>query len=748
MARPKLRRLFKIALFLVIALALLLWVAFTVIVPRLARTRIKESIEAQGYGPVRLLTPDIGLYRTTVANLSIGNPAHPQVELASATVTYTPARLLAGQVDDILLSGLVMRIEPPAPAASAPASRSITTAQATTEPIVLPAHPTTAPARPPADPPFRSAKLTNARLEFVDPATGLPTSVLLDAQAKAGKDRTIDFSVHAGFGALQAEVTGSADPSFEVVDADITVRGITLEPLRVVVPSGIPAKLTQPAEIDAKVHLDRTGPQLDLQNLTVRIPRASIDAGEQERIDLRDTTLSLAGSLHRYGSDWYLAVTRGPDLTIDSVAPPAPFRPLPVALSFAPTRARFGANGSWGISCEGASLDIDRSRFGLDLRPFTIASSRDGVIGALNAQLRDIELGRNPVIEKIIPDIRQWNVSGRLSASIGLQLDGQAFRPRVGIRLANANLENTDYQLRVKGVNADFALTNFSPVQTDVDQTISADYIQMGKWEIVSAEAKFTVPGESQYTIRNDSTPAEGQIVKVNILRFGWAGGDVWSAPFDLNLAHPRIRTELGAKDLDLSKIVWVASNQMAWAEGLVDLKLWADYSWPELRFGNGWAASRPDWRIALTDPNRGRAVVLHLPDSAQQLDNWFRMRDPRFQDDAILADIRRQIVGTISDFEVNEFRADFSRSPAGKQISTIHLRGGGQADKDDAHRLNLTITATDVDLLISHFLKVKSDTPDEPATQPTTQSTTQPATTQAMDNPDASPATGKAGVQ
>jgi len=584
---------------------------------------------------------------------------------------------------------------------------------------------------------------------LVDPETGLPTSVLIDAQAKAGANRKIDFSVSAGFGAAKAMVSGTADPGFEVIDADIAVRGITLDALRPLIPGGIPAKLTEPAEIDAQIHVDRViGPRYDLSDVTIRVPNASLDFGAQNRIDVHQMVFSMAGSVHKYGSEWYAALTRGPNLTIDSINPPAPFRPVPVAISFAPTHARFGPD-SWGISCEGAALDIDKSRFGLDLRPFTVATSPSGLVGSITARLRNIELGRNPVVEKLVPEIKQWNLSGKLSASASLQIEGAAFRPRLSVRLEDANMQNTDYELKVQGINASFALIGFSPLRSEIDQTISAKYVQMGKWEVVDAEAKFAIPGEMRPTILLSGLPGEGQIIKVAAARFGWAGGDVWCSPFDVNLAQPRIRTELGAKDLDLSKILWVVSGNKAWAEGIVDMKLWADYSWPEIRFGNGWASSRPDWRISVTDPTKGQTVMLHLPDSAQQLDNWFRLRDPRFQDNAILAPIREQVVGTIADFHVDDFRADFARDSRGKQLTTIRLHGGGRETNAqtkqsvDTHKLDLSITATDLDILVSHFLKVKNEGADQAAVAGVAAAqaaATQGATTQ--------PATGKAGSQ
>ena len=752
MAKSKLKRLSRIILVIVFLLALLVFLAIDVVVPRVAQSKIRTAIEAQGYGPARLLPPNIGLYRTTLANVSIGDPDRPRIELASATVTYTPSQLLAGRVEDILLSGLLMRVEPNQAPSSQPLAPRALKAFATTRPVELqdllpPQFPATLPANAAGEPLFRTARLTNARVEFVDPETGLPTSMLIDAQAKAGANRKIDFSVSAGFGSVKAQVIGVADPGFEVVDATVSVRGVTLDALRPVIPGNIPIHLTQPAELDAQLHVDRVnGPRFDLPDLTIRIPEASIDAGTANRLDIKQLVFTMAGSVHRYGSDWYAALTRGPNLSIDSVSPPAPFRPVPLTITFAPTYARFNPD-SWGISCQGAALDIDKSRFGLDLRPFTVATSPAGLVGSITARLREIELGRNPVLEKLVPEIRQWNLSGKLSASASMQLEGAVIRPRLSVRVDNANMENTDYELKVKGINAAFALTGFSPLRSEVDQTISASYIQMGKWEIVDTEAKFTIPGESRPVILLNGLPGEGQIVKTSVARFGWAGGEVWCSPFEVNFAQPRIRTELGAKDLDLSKVLWVVSNEKAWAEGIVDLKLWADFSWPELRFGNGWASSRPDWRITLTDPTKGQAVMLHLPDSAQQLDNWFRLRDPRFQDNAVLAPIREQVVSTIADFYVDDFRAEFSRTKQGKQVTTIRLHGGGrEADAQthqtsQTHKLDLNITATDLDILVSHFLKVKSNAADQAAAQATTQATTtQASTTQSTD--------GKAGSQ
>ena len=88
MVKPRLKRMARIAAVVLIALALLL-VAFSVVVPY-RPIPDQKGHRGPGYGPVRLLQPDVGLYRTTLANLSIGDPDHPQLELASATVRLTP----------------------------------------------------------------------------------------------------------------------------------------------------------------------------------------------------------------------------------------------------------------------------------------------------------------------------------------------------------------------------------------------------------------------------------------------------------------------------------------------------------------------------------------------------------------------------------------------------------------------------------------------------------------------------------
>ena len=649
----KLKRKTKRLLVVLGVLAVGGYVAWAVVLPRVVRGKVAGALEAAGYGPVRMDLPRIGLTSATLGGISAGLPA--RLEIGRVYATYSPGGLFSGRVNAVEVSQVRLALPEAGPggqAAEAGASARTPNSPAISLPV---------------------DRLTVRDAEVSVPTPGGRLTIPLEMLATADEQRDIHVSISGSVGDARVVVSAVSSPGLDRIDWQLSVSGLSAGLVRSWLPPNAPKIVADGVQLSAAGRVSGLQtPAIDVSTFSIRVPQVTIgEAGKG--IIVNNVELLATGGAQVTATGWQAKLADGASFKAN-IAWRGETSPLPVMLRWAATEASGGA-GSWNASSEGAVLQVAEAK--VTMAPWKLT----GVGGAADGQLRlalaplDLKaLGEHPEVARAM---KAWKAEGKLLAQADVTLVRGEVRPRAVVEVNKVSLVNKYYQLSVQDISSKLTISQFSPLKTEPGEHLTFRYAQIGKWELLDALATFSLNGDNN--------------VNIESARLGWAGGELWCEPFRMALAAPVVRAKLSGKDLDLSKIVWVLSAEKAYAEGRADLQIPLDFSWPNIRFGQGYAEARP-------------GSILHLTDTAQKVEAWLTSADPRFVTDPTYSKVRERIVQALQDFKLQKLRADFERKD-NRLLTRITIQGAGNTK--NGQELNLNVTANDLDWLLSGYLSL-----------------------------------------
>ena len=629
------------------------YVTWAVVLPRVVRGKVAEALEAAGYGTVRMDLPRVGLTSATLAGISAGSP--PRLEIGRIHATYSPVRLFAGRLNAVEVSQVRLAL-PDAGQGGQAAEVSASARPANSPAISMPVD-----------------RLTVRDAEVSVATPGGRLKIPLEVLATADEQRNIHISVNGSVGDARVVVSAVSSPGLDRIDWQLSVSGLSAGLARSWLPPNAPKIQGDGIQVSVQGRVSGLqSPAIDVSAFSIRAPQLTIgEAGKS--IIVKDFELLAAGVAQTTATGWKAKVAYGGSAKAN-VAWMGEASPLPVNLRWGATEASGGA-GSWNASSEGAVLQVAQAK--VTLAPWKLTGTGIAADGQLHLALAPLELktlGEHPVIARAM---KAWKADGKLLADADVAFVRGTMHPKARVEVTNVSLVNKTYQLSVEGISSKVTISQFSPLKTEPDEHVTFRYAQMGKWELLDALATFSLNGDNNVSIES--------------ARLGWAGGQLWSEPFRMPLNAPAIRTKLTGKDLDLSKIVWVLSAEKAHAEGKADLQIPLDFSWPNIRFGDGYAEARP-------------GSILHLTDTATKVEAWLTSADPRFITNPTYSKVRERIVQALQHFKLQKLRADFERKDD-HLLTRIAIQGAGNTENGQA--LNLNVTANDLDWLLSRYLSL-----------------------------------------
>lgn len=643
------RRLKRPLQILALLLAIL-WLAWLLLVPRLVRTRAVAALEKAGLDPVTMDLPEVGLFSAQMKYVMAGR--QPGLTIGRVWVSYSPLELLRGKVKRVELQGVDLSMPLPAsPRRTAPAAGASSAAA--------------------PRPPFERLTISDARLHL--PTTRGVAILPLEVIADANPQHTVALNIKGKFAGADAFITATANAAFNRFDWQLRAEKIpasAIDPWTGELP-------LQAGDVDvvASGKLDTAGgTRIEVESLEAVAPRAVLTTAS--RTLWAGLRLKAAGTLLQTPAGWDIASAAGLHLQVENLSPLANLPPVTLWARFEAMRLRLGGGG-WEWEGKGAGVGMSNTR--VDLEPWRLERTATGLTGELRAGLKQVELRKNPTLERALPRLTPWNLSGKLQADAHLAWQDGKLSSGGHLHLWDTAMVNKDYELSVTGVESRVELTQLWPLRIAPSQTFSMGYAQIGKWELRNLAARFSAPGRGTLLIES------GDI--------GWAGGELWCEPFELSMSDWVIRTTLSGRDLDLGKVVWVFSGEKAYAEGKARLQIPVTFKWPQIRLGEGYAEA-------------AKGSILHLTAPAEQLGKWLVASDPRFATDPTQMRIRDRLMEALRDFRLERFRADLSRE--GQQLkTTISLEGAGDKGPNP-QVVKLNITANDLDWLLSRYLATK----------------------------------------
>lgn len=632
-------------------------VAWVVVVPRIVRGKVVGALEAAGYGPVRMELPRVGLTSATLGGISAGAP--PRLEIGRVDASYSPIRLFSGRLGVVEVSRVRLTLP------DAPTSVGIGVAL----PAPSPAPTSKTVASLPVD------RLTVRDAEVSVPVPGGRLKVPLELSTTTDEQRDIHISVTGTIGGAAVVVSAVSSPGLDRIDWQLSVSGLSAKMARMWLPASGPKIQADGVQVSAAGRVSGLqGPVVDVSAFSIRAPLVTIgEAGKA--ITVKDVEVAAAGGVQMMAGGWTAKLAEGASARAN-VAWAGAAAGLPLVLKCSATEAG-GGTGSWNASGGGAVFQVAEAK--ATLAPWKLSGVGAAADGQLHVALAPLDLktlGEHPEVAQLM---KAWKPEGKLLAEADVTVVRGEVRPRAVVEVDKVSLDNKDYQLSVQDISSKVTLTQLWPLKTEpgAGERLTFRYAQMGKWEVVEGVATFALKGDNNVSFES--------------ARIGWAGGELRCDPFAMPLNSPAIHTTVSGKDLDLSKIVWVLSGEKAYAEGKADLQIPVQFLWPNIRFGDGYAEARP-------------GSILHLTDTAKQVETWMTSSDPRFVTDPTYAKVRERIVQALQHFRLQKLRADFERKDD-RLLTRITIQGAGNTENGQG--LNLNVNANDLDWLLSRYLSL-----------------------------------------
>jgi hypothetical protein len=612
-------------------------VAWFVAVPRIVRSAAAGALERAGFFPVTMELPEVGLRSAQVKYILAGH--RPSVAVGRVWVSYSPWTLLQGKVTQVEVQGVD---------------------------VWLPLERATPVAAPPAtEPAFERLLLSDARVHV---PTGPQTlTVPVDLTAIADENQKLVVRLETQVGSSKISLDALASPDFSVIEGTASVAGLQAADLAAFA-GDVPVEAAG-VSLSVTGRLDLVAGLAELQRLEAQAATVTWKGGTAT-----DVVAVMSGGARQVDGQWRLTLNDGGRVTAKEISVPPFGDRIQFALQLAEAAAEQGPGSTWSAAGTGGTVELAGLTF--SLAPWKLARGDKGLSGSITSLLPATDVAKVEVLRRLVPKLTPWNLEGKLSGEASLTWKQGELASKGTVMLAEGAMVNNEYALSATGIEAGISMTSLFPPRAEPGQSLSVSYLQMGKWEIRNAKAVFAMPQDG--------------VVQVQSARLGWAAGEVSCEPFEFTFANPVVRTTLTAKDLDLSKVLWVLSGERMYGEGMVQLRVPVSFKWPQIRFGDGCAEA-------------SRGSVLNLSAQASELDKWLVAADPRFATDPAQQRVRQRLVEALQQFRLEKFRADFKRQDQ-RLHTTITIKGAGTKG-ESPQEVNLNLSATDLDWLLSRYL-------------------------------------------
>jgi hypothetical protein len=311
--------------------------------------------------------------------------------------------------------------------------------------------------------------------------------------------------------------------------------------------------------------------------------------------------------------------------------------------------------------------------------------------GELRASIPRFEVGKDnqpQMLKALTQGVTLW---GMFSLDGRVQLIGDRVLPLVRLKVENAQLESIGYDAEAKGINAEIAITSFTPLSTLGNQQIKVATARLGKLTVRDGFVAFRIEDPRSLFIEQT--------------RWGWAGGYLYTHALRLD-PQGKLDVMVFADHLNLKEILPLLPEVQARGDGYVYGRIEVGVRWPELIIGEGFLYATP-----------GKKGVMELGD-VKPIDDLLTQQYPAFTTDRVLALVKRRLVQALQSFEYSVLTADFTKEKQEGQepkegqesqlVARIHLQGKGRVGKDPQEIGGLDLEIYGFDNLIQNAIIIK----------------------------------------
>ena len=636
---PKVRRYSgRIVIFIAFVVAAL-WLVQQFVLPVAVARIIVARLAELGYSRATLDVDHISLTSATLRN--IHSPDGLDARLVH--VTYSPLSLIEGRVDDLVVEDVMAD------------------ARAFRKPVVA----TTRADRPPI------STMSVARAAITFPSASGPATVQFKVDAHEQEDHRLLVSADASIAGVRMQMSIDADASLSAAKVTARIDGDL---------AALPGLLArEDIQTSGEFHVQAIGALDDAATMKWDLSSVTLDVEAKSfafaTAAFENARISVQASASGTGSDFVASVDPQSEISagqirVDDAIPP-------FLLKLQPRDLRLTRSGdTWQIRTQGAEATLSDLQFAFESGEIEINKRK--VRGRIGSTIDLAKFGQSRFLQAIFPVLKKMELGGigqvLLVRAAEAGAEGEDL-PSLTFRIINGTIASQEYQLTAAGIESQIVLIDPMNPRTPPAQTLKMSYGQMGKWEVRDALFQFSLVDLN--TLRVEQT------------RLGWAGGLLWVEPYDVLFSSPIIRSRVYGKGLDLGKLVWVATDSKAWAEGLVDLDIPVTFAWPRIRFGDGFVEARP-------------GGTLHLDYVADQLSRYLVATDARFGSDPTYSTVRERVTRALRNFRFSKLRLGMKR---GESHLDAVANVKGQGNYEGGQEVNLNVNVADLDWLLSRYL-------------------------------------------
>jgi hypothetical protein len=318
---------------------------------------------------------------------------------------------------------------------------------------------------------------------------------------------------------------------------------------------------------------------------------------------------------------------------------------------------------------QGARVTFDANWSALPDAVLTASGSlqhdESGLAGRVVVNLPTKQYDDAQILARHVPQLRRWDVTGKLGARAEITLERNQPRGQVTVTVDNANFASKDAGVDVHGLGGSVTVdVGANGLSTPSPQRITADRAALASVDLTDASLAFQL--KSTATVLVDQLSAH------------WLGGRVSTSTVPINFADPKFEATLVADHIQLRELLAFAAEGRASGEGLISGRVVLRVNGPQVSFGQGQLRSEsPTGQIQVAD--------------TEWLGAALDASDPRFSAAGELQQVKQRILDALKDFTYDRLAFNFAEEPASGGLLQVNTHGKGRTGKSP-QELDMTL--------------------------------------------------------
>jgi hypothetical protein len=311
----------------------------------------------------------------------------------------------------------------------------------------------------------------------------------------------------------------------------------------------------------------------------------------------------------------------------------------------------------------------------------SLSHDDSGFDGKIVANLPTRQYDDSQILARRVPQLRGWDVTGKLGARAELTVERDQPRGEVTVTFDNADLASKDVGVEVHGLGGSVTIGfGASGVSTPAPQRITASRAAFASVDMSDAALVFQLQGP--------------HAVLIDQLSANWLGGRVSTSGVRINPADPRFEATLIAERVQLRELLAFAAEGRARGEGLISGRVELRVNGSQVSLGRGQLRS---------ESATGEIQVADTEWLGAALD----ASDPRFSAAGELAQVKDRILNALKDFTYDRLTFTLAEEPASRGLLRVNTHGKGRTGASP-QELDLTLNFRGINDLLNNAMKFK----------------------------------------